>query len=293
MKKLFVLLCTPMLTMAQLQSGVQTYSVGGRAYDITTPTNYNPSKEYPIVFELHSFGRNRAQMHDQNIINVQQYISVRPEGKYINLFFWEGNVWNTWKATDSFTNKSDDVVYITHVYNDVQQKMGSVFNPEKVFVYGFSNGGAMAMKLAEETSLFKAAVIRSMSFEAGHDIPNTASKIPMIFIHATGDEVVPYQGGKEKYSLVSPNFESVKETVNKWAAYNGLSHFTEIKYLAGNPTASKENFYFREYPHAIHPLYFFVIEGNKHATGNLFSNANIKRAMQRLIKDPKRYGIYK
>lgn len=294
MKKIIsFLFCVPLLLDAQLSQGLQSYSINGRNYDVTTPSNYNATKEYPIVFELHSFGNNKTQMHNQNVIDQQQYISVRPEGKYVNLFVWKGNVWNTWNETSSITGNSNDVAYITAVYDDVKQKIGSVFNTEKVYVYGFSNGGAMAMKMIEETNLFKAAIIRSMSFTTGHTIPTTASKIPMIFVHGTADETIPYQGGTGQYSVLSPNFESIKETVAKWATHLGLSTPVEIKYLKGSSTSSDKDFYFREYSHSSNPLYFFAIDGGMHATNNQFSNANIKRALIRLGKDPKRYGIYR
>lgn len=294
MKKIIsFLFCVPLLLDAQLSQGLQSYSINGRNYDVTTPSNYNATKEYPIVFELHSFGNNKTQMHDQNVVNQQQYISVRPEGKYVNLLVWNGNVWNTWDETSTITGNSNDVAYITAVYNDVKQKMGSAFNTEKVYVYGFSNGGAMAMKMVEESNLFKAAIIRSMSFTSGHTISTTASKIPMIFVHGTADETIPYQGGTGQYSVLSPNFESIKETVAKWATHSGLSNPVEIKYLKGSSTSSDKDFYFREYSHSSNPLYFFAIDGGMHATNSQFSNANIKRALIRLGQDPLRYGIYR
>ncbi|MDY3520284.1 dienelactone hydrolase family protein [Riemerella anatipestifer] len=286
-KQILLFLGVPTLALAQLTAGVQTYSVSGRSYDVTTPSDYNPTKEYPIVFELHSFDKDRTQMNDPNVINEQQYISVRPEGTSVLGY----RAWNSWNATKSFFG--DDVNYITAVYNDIKTKLGSKFNADKVYVYGFSNGGAMAMKMVEETSLFKAAVIRSMSFENGHNIPSTASKVPMIFIHGTADETVPYQGGSGKYGIIAPNFESIKTTVDKWASHLGLSQPVEIKYLKGSSATSDKDFYFREYSNATNPIYFFVIDGGVHATDQQFSNSNIKRAMIKLAQNPKCYGIYR
>ncbi|MHA3045013.1 alpha/beta hydrolase family esterase [Riemerella anatipestifer] len=287
-KQLLFFLGMPALALAQLTAGVQTYSVSGRSYDVTTPSDYNPAKEYPIVFELHSFDKDRTQMNAPNVINEQQYISVRPEGTSV----FGVRAWNSWNITKSL-GFGDDVNYITAVYNDIKTKLGSKFNADKVYVYGFSNGGAMAIKMVEETSLFKAAVIRSMSFESGHNIPSTASKVPMIFIHGTADETVPYQGGSGKYGIMAPNFESIKTTVDKWAAHLGLSQPVEIKYLKGSSTASDKDFYFREYSNATNPIYFFVIDGGVHATDQQFSNSNIKRAMIKLAQNPKCYGIYR
>ncbi len=280
----------PLLSFAQLGQGLSNYSVSGRDYEVTTPENYDKTKEYPIVFELHSLGKDKHQMHHQSLINKQQYISVRPEGKKV---LFVGCVWNTWSETNGITGGADDVSYITAVYNDVKAKVGTVFNSEKVYVYGYSNGGAMAMKMVEKTSLFKAIIVRSMSFKKGHNIPSGASKIPMIFVHGTADETVPYNGGKGQYGIVAPKFESVKTTVGKWAKHCGFTfaQAEEVKFLKGSSKKSDKNFYFRQYMHKDYPIYFFAIEGGGHGTNKQFSNSNIKRALLRLIKSPKCYGL--
>lgn len=137
MKKICLgLMMVPLLAFGQLQQGLQTYNVLGRAYDVTTPTNYDLSKEYPIVFELHSFDKDRTQMNNQSLVNEQQYISVRPEGEEKNFLFTKIRAWNTWAKTNDF-GFGDDVAYIKAVYGDLQARIGTPFNPEKVYVYGF------------------------------------------------------------------------------------------------------------------------------------------------------------
>lgn len=297
MKKILLFLLCCYSLQAQLTSGLQNYTLAsGRGYAVTTPNNYNPNKDYPIVFELHALGSNRTQMHDQNLVDHEQYISVRPEGTYVNLLFgtYKGHVWNTWPGkTDWATGYANDVVYITNVYADLKQKMGNAFNPNRVLVYGSSNGGAMAMKMLEETPLFKAAIIRSMSFEKDHNIPITTSKVPIIFVHGTDDDLVPYQGGAAPaYSWIAPSFESIKTTVAKWAAHYQLAgKFQEVKYLKDVSTISKHDFYFREYAHDKYPIYFFVIQDGVHTTTDQFDNSNIKRAVLKLAKNPQCYGL--
>ncbi len=286
-KSLFLLSFSPIFITAQLQPKVQTYTVLGRSYDVTTPSNYSSSKQYPIIFELHSFNQDRNQMHNQDLVDELQYISVRPEGNMVSNY----RAWNSWSVTSNL-GLVNDVEYIKNVYNDVKTRLSIGFNPQKVYVYGFSNGGAMAMKMLEETDLFKAALIRSMSFEEGHTISSSAAKVPMIFVHGIADEVVPYQGGQGKYQVAPLTFESIKTTVSKWANYSGLTQPTEIKYHKGSSPTSDKDFYFREYSHSTHPIYFFAIDGGSHNTDQQFSNDNMRRAIIRLIKSPKCYGIY-
>lgn len=284
-----ILLLVPLSLWAQLKPGNQELEVSGRAYQVSTPSNYSSSQSYPIVFELHSFGKDKTQMYNQKLIDELQYISVRPEGKKVPLV---GNIWNTWKETS--ISGADDVRYIQSVYDDVRQKLGNTFNAEKVYVYGFSNGGAMAMKMLEETDLFKGAIIRSVSFPQGHVIPQSAAKVPMIFVHGMADETVPYQGGKGKYGVISPNFESIKETVKKWSLHDGIkTNPNRDKYLKGSSPASDKDFYYTEYHNAQTPIYFYAIVGGEHATDSQFSNSNMRRALLKMMKAPECYGIYK
>ncbi|MBV7440144.1 dienelactone hydrolase family protein [Weeksellaceae bacterium TAE3-ERU29] len=288
------------------QLSTRTYSVSGREYDVTVPSNYMSTKEYPVVFELHSFGKDKTEMKDQKAVDELQYISVRPEGtklpKWATLFSSKrGNVWNTWSENKFLTNEND-VAYITEVYNDVRSKMGATFNPEKVFVYGFSNGGAMAMKMVQETTLFKAVVVRSMSFVKGHTIPNGAPKVPILFIHGTEDETVPYTGGKGKFGSFSPNFEAVKETAKKWAQHNDCQmQSQDIQYLRTSEELGE--FWFREYDNFTvqAPVYLYAVVDAEHGTGTTntnpkektgFTHRNIKRTALRLFKSPPCYGLY-
>ncbi|AFL97086.1 alpha/beta hydrolase family esterase [Ornithobacterium rhinotracheale] len=284
-----ILLLVPFSLWAQLKPGNQDLEVSGRAYQVSTPSNYKASQSYPIVFELHSFGKDKTQMYNQKLIDELQYISVRPEGEKKPFV---GNVWNTWKETS--LGGADDVSYIQRVYDEVKKKLGNSFDSEKVYVYGFSNGGAMAMKMLEETNLFRGAIIRSMSFTKWHVIPQGASKVPMIFVHGIADETVPYQGGKGKYGVISPNFESIKETVKKWSLHDGLKQPPiEIKYLKGSSPSSDKDFYYAEYHDSQSPIYFYAIEGGKHATDKQFSNSNMRRALLRMMKAPQCFGIYR
>lgn len=296
-------LFAPFWMTAQLIAGWQSFYIDGREYEVTTPNNYNPNAEYPIIFELHSFGESNRELHNQETVNAEQYISVRPEGKdvrvrILRIEIFRGRIWNTWNEVRHLTDE-DDVAHITNVYNDIRTKIGARFNPEKVYVFGYSNGGAMAMKMIEETNLFKAAAIRSMSFTNGHNIPSGASKIPIIFVHGTDDEIIPYNGGsgyfgRRLFSL-SPNFEPVKTTVQKWANHYGLSHPLEIKYLKDETgtTLARNDFYYREYSHNTHPIYFFAIDKGVHATKDQFWKEYIKRNLLRMARSPKQFGVYR
>lgn len=270
---------------AQFSPGLNSYSIGGRAYDVRTPSDYVASKAYPIVFELHGGGGNISQQQDQGVVDEQQYIAVYPEGTGIG-----GNkFWNTWSETDIVTGGADDVAHLTAVYNEVKTNRGAAFDTSTVYAYGWSNGGAMAMKMVEETSLFKAVVIRAMTLVNGQSIPASASKVPMIFIHGTADTTVPYNGGKP--NSLSPDFMDVKTAVQAWATHNGcVTTPQDIHYLASGNIGE---FWFREYANTQvnAPVYLYAIPGAPHATNGGFSRRNNKRTAIRLFKGPRCYGL--
>lgn len=308
-----ILFCS--LSWGQYPSGTSAYyvsGVGSRVYEITTPTNYDYTKEYPIVFELHGMGFHRGRIHDfdneaqrQTVVDELQYISVRPEGEIARTgvsssFSTSLNMrmWNSWSVTNSFPMiLPNDVSYIQQVYQVVSNVIGNAFNPNKVYIYGFSNGGAMVMKLIQETTLFKAAVIHSMSLMTNQSVNSGMEKIPLMFIHGTSDTYVPYNGGRPTNSSIPSvvrsliRFRSVKQTVDMWADVYGLSYRFEAEY--DNSGVFTRKFFYREYTHLQHPIYFYVSQDTPHVTNAGFEISNVRRAFIRFFNNPTYSGIYR
>ncbi|MCK0204834.1 CE1 family esterase [Ornithobacterium rhinotracheale] len=310
---LVIVLFVPYALFAQFRAGDQAYYVtgsSGRAYDVTTPTNYNPSKEYPVVFELHGMGFSRGYIHDndsyesrQKVVDELQYISIRPEAEVAKVKFifsksLDIKVWNSWGITNQKPIVlPDDVDYIKTVYDQVRGIMGASFNPDKVYIYGFSNGGAMAMKMIQQTHLFKAATIHSMSLLKGKSPSVNMVKIPIMFIHGTADTYVPYYGGSptnnDVPAILRPfiKFMPIKETVDLWAKNYNLNYKFEAEYEANDYFS--RNFYYREYTHPTHPIYFFVSKDTYHVSDAGFDIDNVRRAFVRFFSNPSKFGIYK
>ncbi|MGV4547865.1 alpha/beta hydrolase family esterase, partial [Ornithobacterium rhinotracheale] len=60
--RISILLLGPCSLWAQLKPGNQDLEVSVSAYQVCTPSNYKASQSYPIVFDLHSFGKDKTQM---------------------------------------------------------------------------------------------------------------------------------------------------------------------------------------------------------------------------------------
>lgn len=282
---LLLLVVLPVLSYGALVPGLQSFTVSQRVYDVITPSNYNSSETYPVVFMLHYFGSDKEAMQDLALVNEQEYIGVYPEGEHVALI--GGHVWNTWPQTDAVLN-NDDVAYLTSVYNQLSGEIGNSFDPDKVYAYGFSNGGAMAMKMVKETTLFKGIAVRAMSLEQGELIDSTAAKVPMVFVHGTADATIPYTGGSGS-NIFSPDFEDVKTMVLKWATHNECIVPPQDIYVEGSNTI--RDHWLREYSHADYPVYLYALPGSPHTTDGGFTNRNIKRTAIRLFTNPKCYGL--
>lgn len=277
-------LLLPMVSFATLTPGIQSFTISGRTFDVITPSDYDSNQTYPVMFMLHYFGSNREAMQDPELVDEQQYIGVYPEGEYVVL---TGHVWNTWSQTDAVLN-NDDVAYLTSVYNLVQTEVGSSFDANKVYAYGFSNGGAMAMKMVQDTELFKGIAVRAMSLEEGELINSTAAKVPMVFIHGTADETIPYNGGSGD-NILSPEFEAIKIAVERWAVHNGCESTPQDIHVLASPEI--RDHWFREYRHGQYPVHLYALPDSPHVTDGGFTNRNIKRTALRLFANPACYGL--
>lgn len=204
---------------AQYSAGLQTITVNGRAVDIQTPTDYNTSNSYPVLFALHPTGGSRASMGNQTLVDNHQYIGVYPEGetalgiRYFNAY-----------KNAALSTGVDDVAFITDVYNSVLAN-ANVYT-DSVYVHGYSNGGIMAYKMARETTLFKGLSIRAGGEEVGDDVGAAAARIPILHVHGAQDQTVPFHGGAS--DLAPPfgsytNFKTTVSTVKSWFIHNACN----------------------------------------------------------------------
>ncbi|HFB67127.1 MAG TPA: alpha/beta fold hydrolase [Aeromonadales bacterium] len=106
----------------------------------------------------------------------------------------------------------DDVQFIEEVIR--QLRLNQKINPEKVYVFGYSNGSFLANLLAckipdKITAMFGFA---GTLLEPLTDCANTGS-VAIHNMHAKGDDTIPYAG--------SPgNFLGALETIEEWRIFN-------------------------------------------------------------------------
>ena len=115
-----------------------------RTYLIRYPEEISKGS-YPVVFFFHGAGGNGQGWFNnhpevENLIDQEQFIGIFPDGY--------DNRWNVGTETNA-----DDVEFITLIVNDFGAN--ELFNTEKLYGVGTSNGAGLANKIGKETSLFK------------------------------------------------------------------------------------------------------------------------------------------
>lgn len=104
----------------------------------------------------------------------------------------------------------DDVGFISAIINRECQVNGC--DPARVFLVGFSNGGMMCYRMLSEA----AGLIRGVIVVAGASVVERFAPthpVPVVHMHGTADEFVPYTGGRGHRSPSGTNFPSVAETM--------------------------------------------------------------------------------
>ncbi len=196
-------------------------SVGGRTrtYVVHAPPGLDPHKPAPVVLALHGATMTGPLMAWFSKLNAKAdaagFIVVYPNGTgERSSYFWNaGNC-----CGEAARSNVDDVAFVRAVLDD----LGAVrrVDPKRVFVTGMSNGAMMAYRIAAELSDRIAAVAPVAGTVACGDRRPTRP-VPVLHVHGTEDEYVPFGGGRGPKSISSVPHRSVADTIAAWVSANG------------------------------------------------------------------------
>ncbi len=97
-------------------------------------------------------------------------------------------------------NGVDDVAFLERMVAALRRDLD--VDPNRIYLSGLSNGGAMAYRMACETDLFAAVGVDSTTMLVDCA---TATPTSVLHIHGTADQTIPYLGGPGRpYSAKSP-----------------------------------------------------------------------------------------
>jgi polyhydroxybutyrate depolymerase len=203
-------------------------SLQGRPYDLKVPTGYDGSTPAPLLLELHGFtdaSNSMTPWDDEESANQfapeadkRGIFLALPHGTLdpvLNRFFWN--------ATDSCCDLdkigTNDIGYILAVVQDIESKYK--IDPKRIFIFGHSNGGFMANRVAcDAADKFAGAV--SLAGATYKDQTKCAASAPIAYlqVHGDADMVVPYAGGHPENISILPVAPGAIETTQDWAKKN-------------------------------------------------------------------------
>lgn len=184
-----------------------------RSFLLYVPDTYSSEEAAPLVFNFHGYTSNAYdQMHYgdfRSIADTAGFILVHPQGtKLDGKTHWNVGGWTMASTTDDVGFTKAMIEAISKEYN---------IDQERIYATGMSNGGYMSFLLACQLSERMAAV----ASVTGSMTPQTFNScqpkhpIPILQIHGTADEVVPYQG------LIWT--QSIKQVLDYWTEFNNCT----------------------------------------------------------------------
>ncbi|GAB3954528.1 PHB depolymerase family esterase [Spirosoma harenae] len=211
----FVLLtgrCGDLLASGSIQTTLEsdirgTLEHGGitRSYLMHLPANYSSqSKALPLVIALHGGGGSGQQFATQSKwsekADQEGFIVVYPDGVQ-NPGVLRLRTWNAGACCGqaASTQHIDDVGFIRQLIDNLVKTYP--IDAKKVYATGHSNGAMLCYRLACELSEKLTAVAANAGTMQVQSPCNPKRLIPILHVHSTRDNNVPYTGGIGSRSL--------------------------------------------------------------------------------------------
>ena len=214
---LLVLLATPAALHAQTTI-IRTMQAGGltREYRLYVPAIYSRTTgAVPLLLNLHGYGSNYQEQENYGdfrpIADTANFLVVHPNGTI------DGNGNHFWNTFGPRGTGVDDVAFRSTLIDTLTRRYRLDLN--RVYSTGMSNGGFMSYELACQLGNRIAAIASvTGSMTAGRLAGCTSGRpVPVLEIHGTADNTVPYTGGTVL------QFVAIPTLLNSWVQRNGCS----------------------------------------------------------------------
>ena len=184
------------------------------------PSSYDPRLPTPLVIMLHplpyadTLGESYLRLTP--LSDLHGFLYAIPEGTR------DDNDDPFWNATDACCDfdgvDPDDSRYLKRLIATIKRRCN--VDPRRIYLFGYSNGGFMAYRMAcdHARSISAIASLGGGTFYRKEDCKPQAP-VHVLQIHGTFDDVVSYGGG----SRMGARYPGAVQTVETWASYNQCS----------------------------------------------------------------------
>jgi polyhydroxybutyrate depolymerase len=249
---------------------------GARHFLVVEPDRLARSNR-PLVILLHGHGTNGAMM-----VGMDSLIGYRPqdwirlaERERVLLIAPDGmkasdgrSSWNDCRGDAPTNPTTDDVGFISDLITVAVNELGA--DPERVYVFGSSNGGASSMPSRKAMAPRLAAIgVQSALMPAQSRCKPPSHPLSVFVMHGTADHIVPYEGGRLGNWLLRGRGSGigVEESIAMWRRVAGLSSLAGTYHLphlqSSDPTFATRYIWGQD-PARVQ-VEFLRIEGGGHA----------------------------
>lgn len=180
-----------------------------RSIRIHFPSSTSNTAGKPLVINMHGYSSDALQQEFyarmNEVADREGFLVVYPDG--IN---------NAWNVGWPFGSPADDVKFMSDIIDYMVQTYQ--IDGSKVYACGMSNGGFMSYYLACHLSEKIAAIasVTGSMVPRNFDVCKPEVYMPILEIHGTKDDVVPYQG-------LDPIAAPIEDVIQFWVENNGCS----------------------------------------------------------------------
>ncbi|MEO0723396.1 MAG: PHB depolymerase family esterase [Bacteroidota bacterium] len=207
-----------------------------RTYLLYVPPSYTGDESVPLVLNFHGYTSNSGEQFFYSdfraVADLNNFLVVHPQGTQDS----EGNThWNVgWGGSTV-----DDVGFTAALIDSLAAEYN--INPERIYSTGMSNGGFMSYQLACELS-DRIAAIASVTGTMNLGQPaacNATRPIPVMEVHGTADDVVPYEG--------AGIFLGSEPVIDFWVEFNNCNASPTVTDLPDINTTDGSTVEWRQY----------------------------------------------
>lgn len=229
---------------------------------IYIPKTYSKNTPAPVVINLHGYTSTaKEQMwygDFRSIADQVGFIIVHPQGlKYRDTTHWNTGGWTPGSTVDDLGFMDTLITYMKTTYN---------INTKRIYAAGMSNGGEMSYHVACHLSQKIAAIASvsgSMTPETFRDC-NPQRSIPVLHIHGSADQIVPYQG--------DPTATPIVKGLLYWVKQNGCDSIPIITHLPDINSADSSTVDQYVYKGSTPVVHFKIIGGDHTWPGSKFNS---------------------
>jgi len=207
-----------------------------RAYHLFVSQNHI---NRPLVIILHGNGSSHDDIIGENNISSPHkvWLSIAAQNDFMVLIpngtLGSNNKrgWNDCRMDAMGNTNANDVSFIADLLTALQREFE--YDAKKVFVVGTSNGGHMAIRLAQELpdriTAF-ASILAAMAVNS--ECTNSTYPLSALFMNGTDDPFLPYMGGE--MTANRGEVMSLEQSINYWVTRNKTSIMPSIESIPDN-----------------------------------------------------------